>query len=106
MDECAYKIAEKIKHKFGDFGTLYTIKDDEFVFAFNDKIVSAEASITAENIRKVIHEILIAETHVDVPVIGAVLNTQKYANSNSNTILTSLHSASVQSAVAAPLSVI
>lgn len=106
MDECMYKIAETIKQKFGDSGTLYTIKDDEFVFAFNNKIASAEASRTAENIRKAIREILITEIHIDVPVIGAVLNTQKYANSNSNTILTSLHSASVKSAVAAPLSVV
>ena len=103
MDECAYKIAEDIKHKFNDFGTLYTMKDDEFVFVFNNDVTSVEASRTAENIRRVIHKILLMEIHIDVPVIGAVLNTERYANSNSNAILTSLHSASAQSVAAAPL---
>ena len=106
MDNCLSKIASKVKEKFEKFGTLFMIKDEDFVFVFNNEIPTTDASNIAESIRRTIYEIIFTEIHISVPIIGAVLNTKRYSNTSSDKILTSLHSASAQSVFTAPLPVV
>ena len=98
MDNYMSVMSNRIKAAYAECGTLFTLSGRDFVFAFNPTITAQQAMEFTEDMKRIIGNIPSAlSVQVGSPILSSMAYTGNFKNKNSDSLLTNLHIACLNS---------